>query len=441
MARPQIVLPSPLPQLKSINYYSPSSVKTYTQCERLWFFQYRLGLRTPPTSAQSLGTALHSQLETYLKTGKTPESILARNGLKWLPGFGEGQFLVEAKLEAPELLSSVKPFVGYIDLLFSPCETLVEIYDHKTTSSVGWSKTADELKSDVQMVTYAKWASLRYPKAVEFHLQHTNFLTNGSNETFATHTTVTKPHVEREWKKIDDTSKRMVALETLTEWKEAKPNWEACGAFGGCPFFGECEKTKPKRKEGEGVFSSFNEAKPEVKPEVKGTTMALSDILAAKVAKKANGAAPAVLPPDAPPSDSYGKKAAPVEEKVVEVKAEVKKGKVIEPKASKGVEAEVSKALKAAPQAGFTLYINCAPVGVETKPLANWVEAIADSIRTEKKVSDLRLLSFAEGAALLAAKIRNNPPTNGDFVATSGTYHMDIALEALASKASLVVRG
>ncbi|RYZ16406.1 MAG: PD-(D/E)XK nuclease family protein, partial [Myxococcaceae bacterium] len=49
---------------------SVSQLRKFALCERAWFFAKVLRLPERPLKARDLGTAVHAQLEHYLRTGQ-----------------------------------------------------------------------------------------------------------------------------------------------------------------------------------------------------------------------------------------------------------------------------------------------------------------------------------------------------------------------------------
>jgi len=146
---------------KEVNHVSATSIALWNACQKKFFFRYILGEEIPVSGAMKLGTDTHSELEKYLKEGKTPDDAkdhgrIAKKGLSKLEQLGikPGGVEVEVSLEKVPLLDKLPiPFKGYIDVLDRANR---RILDHKTISNNKSALTPDDLKTNVQMIVYAK---------------------------------------------------------------------------------------------------------------------------------------------------------------------------------------------------------------------------------------------------------------------------------------------
>ena len=149
---------------------SASQLKTYSACVRQWIFESLCKIRSPSTPSQVLGTAVHSVLEKWQKDGTRPnkdssDEVEMRASQVMQVAFllpKPGTSRVEAAIHEllPVSLAGGRiPLRGYIDLWHG-----ADIYDYKTTSSMRYIKSAEELRDDIQLVVYAGWL-LRYIRA------------------------------------------------------------------------------------------------------------------------------------------------------------------------------------------------------------------------------------------------------------------------------------
>lgn len=181
-----------------------SQLKSFLRCDRLWAFQYLLGIPSVG-DALALGTAVHSYLETYLRNGELPPEKgppfmvrkprggatmyfpgeIARKGLDYLPPPGS-PVDIETGWTRTHAETGIT-FHGTMDFFFSRhrCagipwspsinvrwdsipgggrsptpEQISVIGDHKTTASRQYALTADELRTDTQFILYA-WESFQ----------------------------------------------------------------------------------------------------------------------------------------------------------------------------------------------------------------------------------------------------------------------------------------
>lgn len=287
-----------IPPPQALKNLSASQHKLYTLCERKWAFSYIHGIRSPKTQALDLGTALHKQIEDFYLKNETPKANLAQEALKVLPVKGSGLIAIEKPMEEPGVIVAGLPWLGYIDLLYQRFGDTknVSIYDHKSTKSLGWALMPAQLKDDVQLMTYAHWASKADAQVELFNLFHTYLVTTTERQISQVPATVDRAHVEKAWLPIEAKGREMVQVaKSGTTWETSVPNYSSCGAFGGCPFRLICDEHKRKSNPGGGVFAA-----PTFQPEApKEGRMALSDRMKSTAATTAASAAPTT--PAAPP--------------------------------------------------------------------------------------------------------------------------------------------
>lgn len=420
--------PNNIPPPQALKNFSPSQVKTFSLCERKWVLESLSKLRDPkPAAHLVLGTELHQHIENWLREGTPPPSKLAKAALEWLPARGSGMMGIEKSLEDPLLMTEGIPWKGFIDLLYQPhgATNVVKVFDHKTTTNMSWAKSSNDLQEDLQMMTYAKWAIDADDAIEKVELQHTYMVTSTSDKTDAAETFVTRKQIEDFWPTLDNKAKEMKGIAAAlagvpNAWEQAQPNWDSCGAFGGCAFRGVLCKRNKSGNVFEGI-SEINQTGMENKK------MSLQDIVAAKkAAALANGAvvlskavevkpksvsptpkpAVTVLPPDAPVQNketTAAKMAAEVKKveeataAKAEVKAEAKAGKKLTIK--EGVSPEVTNIKQIveplqnavvsvqAIKESFILCLYCLPMtSIQSVPLeiviANLTEAISKQHNT-----------------------------------------------------------
>lgn len=250
-----------------VRSFSASSIKTgdhqtYGGCKLRWFFKYVLKKPEPTTKSQEVGKQLHAQIEHYLKTGENVLGHLASAGRHMIPDPGP-DLLVEygfGGLEAGGL-----PFAGFIDVLDSRCENkgandvldtkdlpgTKQVTDWKTTGDLQYALRADQLKTDVQMISYAKYAVTEGAERVR--LSHGYFQTNPKKPPKAIKiTTMVDPaHVERHWGRIDRVAHELVQISRHAKDPVDVPyNTDSCTAYqkrngeGGCPHREYCPRSQ-----------------------------------------------------------------------------------------------------------------------------------------------------------------------------------------------------
>lgn len=140
--------------------------------------------------------------------------------------------------------------VGYIDYL-----TPDGVQDHKTTSSMRWAKSKESLRTNAQMLIYAKVllnmhreAHAKDPAHVipdKFSLRHNVFCKDPNDlRVRKTEVYVTPEEVDAFWANLEEVVREMsIVRRTANGWHEApepKSFAHACNAYGGCPFKSIC---------------------------------------------------------------------------------------------------------------------------------------------------------------------------------------------------------
>lgn len=320
--------PEKIPAPEPLKNHSASQVKTYEMCERKWTLETLHRLRGPASSAMATGTALHKQIEDWYLRGVEPKAPLAFAGVQNLPVRGSGPILIEKALDkadptgaidpetkrvkrVPALFTGAFPWKGFIDLLYQPLgmKQRVQVWDHKTTINLMWAKTNQELKEDLQLNVYAKWCFDSDAALEVVDVFHNYLVTSTMNQTEVRASSISRSENAKHWQHIDARAKEMQVISDMAQqsqdsnfWQRAKPNFDSCGAYGGCPFREMCDKHHNRSIDPNNLYNFTNDLAPAVKnPGEK--TMAASDLLKAKIAANAssNGApAPKVENPPAP---------------------------------------------------------------------------------------------------------------------------------------------
>lgn len=228
-----------------MKYISATQITLFRDCPRKWYMSYVLGLKQPPTPNLLFGSKVHKIAEDYLNGVSTPTPTDKATRLVAL-AIASGVIrpakpgdLVECSIKG--LTCAGVPFRGFIDL-YRPVPGRPIVEDHKTTSGWRWAKTAEQLRVNVQMITYAKFALERDPSASEVVLRHNQLLTRGGPDARYVETVVSREHVEREWRAITETVKEIAATHSA-EMENVRTEFSACGKFGGCYLRDRCYAT------------------------------------------------------------------------------------------------------------------------------------------------------------------------------------------------------
>jgi hypothetical protein len=246
---------------------SPSAIGTGEKCEREFGYVYIDKLEKKSTKAQEVGTATHAELEAWLRDGTPPRTpLLTSSGaLAHFPAPRAAGLEVETifafratllrlpealdvpgareALQRGEVVSAV--LYGYKDAqVIGPVgSSVVDVYDLKTTSSLAWKKTDEELHADTQGVVYAVDGLLSSPTATTARLRWVYTQTKGSITSSLTDVAMDWHHVEALLANRVARAWRLGLLKEQMAKGSAKtlpPNPRACGDYGGCQFMPLC---------------------------------------------------------------------------------------------------------------------------------------------------------------------------------------------------------
>jgi len=266
---------------------SASQMGTARLCARLWWFERISDLPpAPPSKSMLLGSAIHKEVEQWIKRGEQPVDLRAKALADCYP---RTPLLVSSLLSEVEvnLQGLSVPLLGYIDLvdLRGLHETL-EVVDFKTLSNWKWAKTELELASDLQMIPYAFWAFRHYePKSVSVtHLQvHTSTSVVGSATAKLTRDSVTQTWADT----LVPLSDRMAGWAQKDTPHDVPVTLSACSAFGGCPYLSVCNRGAPQSP-----FSAISRVKSSSLTPTGDTMSSLQELLRARSAARAAAPAP-----------------------------------------------------------------------------------------------------------------------------------------------------
>tara|TARA_R100000329_G_scaffold129827_2_gene108852 strand:- start:658 stop:2211 length:1554 start_codon:yes stop_codon:yes gene_type:complete len=223
-----------------IQHVSASQFKTFSLCKRKWYIEKCTDTPKPePSKAVVLGSAVHEVLEAYLRDGVEPDEEtragrIAASGLHLLP---EGVLEIEREIKLQDI---EPPLLGYIDVLDLTEPWMPVVIDHKTTSSWDWTKTEEELKSDPQMIAYARYALDQCVAADAVEVCHIQYITKGAPEARRVSAIIDREHVDEHWEGLKKVAAEIKATSLLDSVEDVEPNTSACGAFGGCPYADTC---------------------------------------------------------------------------------------------------------------------------------------------------------------------------------------------------------
>lgn len=468
---------------------SSSQIELWEKCPRKWFNDYICGLKTPATAAQLKGTEIDLAVQHYLHTGEirgawTP---LLERLAPFLPAPCGSEVLIQEKIELPTFENGPL-LIGYPDFaekMGALCTKILFIGDLKSTSDFRYCKTREQLESNRQLMTYARWG-YAVMGADEVRIGHVYGCTKKPKACIVPADdeppiSVSREHVNKHWETAMACVREMVnAALYIRDADELSPNTAMCNEYGGCPHRSKCGLSAifPKRNTRASNMSKMLEKLNKGKPVslVSVPVVDMPAVIATTTDSTVSGRvvfdSMAVLPPDAPSRESTPEEVAALVEA-----AQPKRGKRGRPKevhlnpflaeetpASeplpssetlkddpkmkqlaemlKQPEAEEPKMSKQ-PATRPTLFVDCMPMkgGGVTTHLEEWLAPIAAETARAGETADWRLIPYTS-KGMLAHAIRQSLDTCPSYlVIDSRTSGAEVALEVLIPHAALVIRG
>jgi len=236
-----------------LGHVSASQVKTYRACKRQWWYEKVARLPKAMGGGKDTGTALHHEMRAYL-AGEIPASRLsplAAPGVPELPL--PGTTLAEHALEPPPVAAGL-PWTGSIDWLSPPQASgewagIPWVGDHKTTKNYTYCLDKEELAKDVQMISYAYYASIKWslPESGFVRLTHVYYHTDPGPRTKPIKVVDTKAQVatiKSLWGEFETVVQDMKATAKAPTAAQVEGNAKACWNYGGCPYRSRCPSNK-----------------------------------------------------------------------------------------------------------------------------------------------------------------------------------------------------
>lgn len=222
--------------------FSASRLKKYRRCKREYAFHYIDEIKAPSKQKQIFGSKTHKQLENWLRLGEPPlddgPGKTAKQGLVYLPP-PAADLLVEHEFHV--LWTPTIWVGGFIDLMFEDDDKVPNVTDHKTTSSLKWAMTEQDLKLDEQANIYVAIAMAHYgvPRALAKWVYYSATNPKSGNR---------QPNGCKAVEAFFELSQMTTALNEITmDFLEMEklhiagtsgdtlpPSPESCGAYGGC---------------------------------------------------------------------------------------------------------------------------------------------------------------------------------------------------------------
>lgn len=471
---------------------SPSQISAFQACPRAWGYDKIWKFPRKQFKSADLGKLLHKEPEHYFKTGEDVFGRILRPAVQYMPKKGPG-VTAEGSLAVPPLVVLDVTMVGFYDWIDASNPLSVQIGDLKTRSDIWkYGLSSEELEKDIQGITYAKWATLRFPEAREITFRHVYAQTRGAPQARMSETVAPLTVWAERWdltvKPLVAAMKELVTAKAPEELPHA-PDEKVCWKYGGCSFANVCPHS-PTRRLTMGLFDDAPApAAPKSKAETDGPGWAFVECEVCKMAMTALGKRPAgskiaaslcpnfkshdavedplaaslkvsgatgVVPSDAPKSDpALAAEPLPAEDSVEEPKKRGRKPKTREggdeskaPPIKDFMEVPALPPMLLVPTniAGFTLLIDAAPVGRAYMSAEDYVRPLANALAKKVGALDIRLsehelMKFGKWEACLAEKVRENPPAPGtELVVFSQSVYARAVIDGLSALAAGIYR-
>jgi hypothetical protein len=263
----------------SVAYVSPSAIETFDDahggCMRKWAWSKLDRLPKTEGAAAALGTAVHSQHEDWLRYGK-PYDLTKREGeiahatLHLLPAPGVANVEGETKFQLNGITYGGKldgewlEQAGWPRLASHPPEGLQDItpwsravvLDHKTGNKNYFKLAREQLLGHPQAPIYAARSFQKYQTPI-VELRWNYATTTGKPKPFPSWHVVRPEDVHGVWaEQVERPAKRLLEVVSQANHERAQgrpfgalqlpPNYNACAAYGGCPFRSKCQLTGPQ---------------------------------------------------------------------------------------------------------------------------------------------------------------------------------------------------
>lgn len=286
--------------MKTTIRISASQISLFESCNRKWYYERVLGLKTPTTASQALGTAVHTHAEEWLLQGKlppdTPAGRILRAGLAHLPVPKTAGLRVEEEftLHVPTPDDIEASLIGYKDIYLPG----VQVWDIKTTKSDRYIKEPEELYNDIQAGIYGYNALQEAPELTNIPLKWVYYLTTGAPRCIPVSVQMDRAQANKSMDRAADMATKAGRLKVLQpKAEDVEPNTRACSAFGGCPHRSYCATNKTSVASSGSTWGDLlSSLQSSIKPDNGDDMVSLRDKLRALNDNVATPPPPAMVP-------------------------------------------------------------------------------------------------------------------------------------------------
>lgn len=230
---------------------SASQIDLFLACQRKWFYKYIENRPNIVGKGAILGSAVHVELEQYLKgypinfttdAGYIALSLTQLAPSPTTPG-------LQAEKDFSFQYDGVT-YRGKKDFGYQREDGWQVVGDFKTTSDLKYAKTSEDLATDTQAMLYAYEAYLRNPTAKGVTLEWLYAKTDKKptlnirpRKTQKVHLNVLKEDTEMFMVELNSVAKEILKLYDEPNRKNALKNPGHCRAYNGCPYLDICDLT------------------------------------------------------------------------------------------------------------------------------------------------------------------------------------------------------
>lgn len=471
--------------------WSPTGITGFLECQRKWAWRKIAKIEAAPGAGADLGGRAHRVWERYLGTGERPDFVadteaaaVASLTLHLLPQPKTEGMTLERHFRFKSAITG-HVYHGFKDFELPPGIPQPQLEldgsapvvgDHKTTKSIDdYAKSEDDLQDDAQSVLYGLDAMARFETPFA-DLAWIYAQTKGAKRSKPVVTRLHQAQALKVFRVIEEVAAEASAvLDKGLQPLDLPPTPEACRAFGGCPYQHLCNLS-PSQKARSRMSNSVI---ANLRARVQGTPPpSVTEVPSVMGCSDKDVPAPAEIPaafltpPGAvnPPESSLAAppiEQAPVEEPKEKRKRRTKAEMLADAQAKDPSGADVHAhttpepvgdiapaafvtefpvptrivELVAPPSKGFTLYVDCIPLGRLVKSASGLIAKAQDRMFTELGVADYRLVDFGKGAPPFIAFVDEQVDGTFDLALDTRTPEGALLLETLSAKASFVVRG
>lgn len=452
---------------------SPSQLEAWNSCKRLWGFTYISGLRPEGKGGAALGSAIHKQREKYLHgepmdfTAPNHAADIAAVGTNELPEPNTPGLKIEKAFKFVSSTTGIS-YRGFVDFSIPPehRDGIPLIGDHKSTSDIKrWAKTPEVLESDCQAIIYAQNALMQWPDVMQVDLEWHYTQTKGPKKSKLVPLRLSRAHVSKEFEKIElDAIELVATYNAKPDPLSLAPTRNSCNNYGGCPFKSKCnfgpddnlatlfQKDLENMNTSAPTVDFLSRLSPTVVIPDRPEQLPLFVVKDSPIANPFPKTDQPINPPEYQPPPPSG--SAAITMVVSEPCADKpKRGrpskKVKEPEVVGGIvvgSIEVTPVDEGKTYSGFTLYIDCMPMG--NKHLINLAHLAAEAnetIKSKLEVPEWRIgepVGFGRANGFLSAAVLELAlDRNCDIYLDSATPEGNACKSALMAAAGAVVVG